>query len=264
LHGKIAEIYARTGHPDGQAVELAKENLAPCGAATAECEYAAGHFEAAAAALETAPDALYWRAAAMLELARRAAARLQELPPSRESYQALAEVEERSARYREAAEAWRKALEHAPGEAQLQRRLALALCHGNDCAAALPLLRDLTAGPPSSAELNYLHGLALNATREPGRAVPYLEKAIRLDPKLLAARAALGEAYLQTGNIAGAVAQLEAAAAEDETGSRHYQLARALQAAGRQEQAREALRAYREIQSRRETAQQDDPGITPP
>jgi predicted Zn-dependent protease len=265
LHAKMAEIYSLTGHPEWAAAERAREGTAPrCAGPSTECDFAAGRIEEAAAAVGSSPGALYWRGLAVRALAERAYTRLQELPPSRERYQASAESNERGARYREAAAAWREALAVAPGESELQRRLALALCHANDCASALPLLKSLLAGAPVSAELNYLCGLALNSTREPGKALAYLEAAVRLDDKFLPARAALGEALLEAGSPERAIPHLEAAVAEDENGVRRYQLARALQAAGKREQALAVLREYREILSRRAAAEKDEPRITPP
>ena len=58
--------------------------------------------------------------------------------------------------------------------------------------------------------------------------------------------------------------QLEAALADDDSGTRHYQLARAYQGAGKRERATAVLRDYREILSRREVEEKDEPRITPP
>jgi len=267
LHGKVADIYERTGHPDWALTERRQEaNLGsfPCDGSSAECEFATGHLESAARTSGSSPGELYWRGLALRGLSQRAAARLQDLPPTRESFETAAEMEELSARYKNAAAAWKQALAFAPGDAGIQRRLALALCHSNDCASALPLIRDLLSHTPASAELNYLYGLALNAMQDPGGAIRYLESSIRLDGSFLPARAALGEAYLQAGNAEKAIPYLQAALAADETGSRHYQLARAYQAAGKQAQAHEVLRGYREILARRAAEEQNEPRITPP
>ena len=267
LHGKVAEIYERTGHPAWALAERGHETnpaSPPCDDSSAECEFAAGRLESAAGSTQDTPGALYWRAAALRMLSQRAAAKLQDLPPARERFEAAAETEELSARYRDAAAAWKQALALAPGDHELQRRLALALCHSNDCASALPLLHDLLSRSPASVELNYLYGLALNSTQDPGRALPYLETAVRLDAGFLPAHAALGEAYLQAGKPEQAIPHLEAASREDDTGNRHYQLARAYQATAQQARAREALLAYRVILDRRAAEERDEPKITPP
>ncbi len=267
LHAKVAEIYELTGHPDWAANERARESAPSCADPTPECDFAAGRIEQAAASTTTsaAPDGLYWQALAVRQLAQRAYTHLQnDLPPSRESYEAAAESHERSARYREAAAAWNQALTLAPGDNEIQRRLALALCHANDCVSALPLLKQLLAKAPASMELNYLAGLALNATREPAQALPYLEKAVRLDAMFLPARAALGEALLEAGSPERAIPHLNAAVADDETGARRYQLARALQATGKREQAVAVLHEYREILNQHAAIEKNEPRITAP
>jgi predicted Zn-dependent protease len=264
LHAKVAQIYELTAHPEWAATERPRESAPACGDPSPECDFVAGHLREAAAAASTTPDSLYWQGLAIRALAQQAYTRLEQLPPSRERYEATAESHEASARYREAAVAWKQALSLAPGDSGIQRRLALALCYGNDCASALPLLKDLLARTPSSAELNYLCGLALNSTREPAQALPYLEAAVRLDDKFLPAHAALGEALLESGSPERAVPQLEAAVAEDQDGVRHFQLARAYQAAGKREQATAVLREYKEILSRRAASEKDEPHITAP
>ncbi len=265
LHAAAAEVYANTGHADWAATEQAKEPepAAACETRSPECDFAKGLLhEAATAAGKTAPD-LYWRARACLELARQARAKLHDLPPSPERWQAAALEHEKKGQYREAAAEWKEAAQLAPDNREFARQLALALCRSNDCASALPVIRKLLDREPASAELNYLYGSALASTESAAQAVAYLEAAVKLDPKLLAARAALGQAYLEAGQPERAVPELEAALTVDEDGSRHYQLARAYQALGKQDQAAATLRAYREILARREAASAAEPRITP-
>ncbi|MGD0579837.1 MAG: tetratricopeptide repeat protein [Bryobacteraceae bacterium] len=266
LHAAIAEIYGRTGHPDWAAVERAREARpgADCHGQTPECEFAAGHFEQAATAFADTPEQAYWQAKAFQTLAQSAYARLRELPPSRERAEATANAYEKGGRYRESAAAWREALQLAKGDMGIQRRLALALCHSNDCGSALPMIRDLLGRDKSSAEFHYLYGLALLEIHDPAQAIQYLEIALQRDSKFQPAHGALGEAYLEVGRWELAIPQLEAALAEDDSGTRHYQLARAYQGAGKQERAAAMLREYREILSRHETEDRNAPRITAP
>jgi predicted Zn-dependent protease len=266
LHGAIAEIYTKTGHSDWAAIERAREARpgADCAGQTPECAFAAGQLEQAAAALAGTPEQTYWQAKAFQALAQRAYARLAELPASRERAEAAANAHEKSGRYREAAVAWREALQFARGDTGIQRRLALALCHSNDCGAALPLIQDLLERDKSSAEFHYLYGLALIEVHDPAQAIQYLETALERDTKFQLAHGALGEAYLEVGRWEPAIAQLEAAISDDDSGTRHYQLARAYQGAGKRERATAVLRDYREILSRREVEEKDEPRITPP
>jgi predicted Zn-dependent protease len=266
LHDLIAEIYEGTGHAEWAQAERAKtqHDGESCTNRSPECDFAAARFREAAAAETNSPDSLYWRTKALLSLSKQAYQRLKTLAPSKESFEATAAAEEKRGRYPEAAEAWKEALRWEPSDLQLQRQLALALCHANDCLSALPLLKGQLVSMPESADLNYLYGLALNSTQNPREARSYLEKAVRLNSAFLPARAALGEAYLKCGEAELAISQLKAAAADDDNGTRHYQLAQAYQAAGKRAEAVSTLREYREIVGRRAAEQQNEEPITPP
>jgi tetratricopeptide (TPR) repeat protein len=266
VHREIAGIYRLSGHADWAEVEQALEAATPpdCTKQPLACGYAAGRFQEVAIAQAGTPAAAYWQVKALHELSRQAYARLKALPPSRESYEAEAVAQERSARYREAAEAWKQASRLAPGDAAVERSLVLALCHSNDCHSALPIVDALLKQQPLSAELNYLYGLALSETSDFAQALPFLEAAVQLDPTLLPAQAALGVAYLETGKADRAIPHLEAAAKKDEDGRRHYRLARAYQAAGNREAAAPVLEEYRRIQARRQLEAANEPRITPP
>lgn len=240
----IAAIYASTGHSDWAAAERSKaggEAAPDCTAQPLACEYLGGRYTAVVASEKDDAEAGFWKCRAYQRLAEEACAKLRALPPSAEAEEAKAEQDERRGAYREAAASWRTALEAAPKSGRIRRELAWALYHAND-AAALPLLKELVERDTQSADLNFAYGAALMAGQEIDRAVPFLERAVKLDPQLLSARAALGLAYAQSGRPAQAIPHLEAAVAADSDGSLHYQLARALRAGGRREQAAEASR----------------------
>ncbi len=264
LHSAIAGIYETTGHADWAGTERAKEKPVDCGSPSPACDFAAGQLEQLANAPAATPNALYWHTRALQELAGRAYSRLAALPDSVEKFDAAARRYERSAMYREAAGALEQARKLAPANLDIGHRLALALCRSNDCGSALSLIKDLLGREPQSAQLNYLYGEALASLQSTAQALPYLEAAVKLDGGLLAARGALGEAYLESGSAERAIPQLEAAIATDDDGIRHYQLARAYQAAGRREQAAAVLLRYREILDRRAKQESAEPRITPP
>ncbi len=266
LHTAIASIYEKTGHPDWAATERAQEPVEPprCEAEPLECEFAKEKLREVVSASGDAPAVLYWRARAARALAQQAWKKLDELPPSPERFENAALAHEKSGQYREAAASWKEALQLAPGNHEFERQLALALCRSNDCGSALPLIKNLLDRAPSSAELNYLYGTALASAGSAGQATPFLEAAVKLDGRIPAARGALGQAYLEAGLPERAIPELEASLAEDTDGSRRYQLARAYQAAGKQAQAAETLRAYREILAKHEAEEKNQPRITPP
>ena len=98
-------------------------------------------------------------------------------------------------------------------------------------------------------------------------AIPYLNKAVQLEPKLLPAQRTLGRAYLQLGRPQQAIPHLKAALPIDDDGNVHYLLARAYQTSGRADLAKAAIKDYQEIaQSAKseEEATQQEVEITPP
>jgi len=226
-HEGLAEVYRRTNHPDWAASELAKAQAVP---------------EPASLQRTYINEKLY------NQLAMKAFESLGNLPPSVEMYALQAESFNNHGQYVEAAEAWRSALKLAPGNPRLERELVTTLYLGRDYEHALPLLEEAQKRSPQSAELNYFVGDSYLHLEQIEKALPYLEAAVRLDPKLLPARASLGLTYARSGKAAEAIPNLLAALETDEDGSLHYQLARAYQATGEAERAKEFLKKYQEIQ----------------
>jgi tetratricopeptide (TPR) repeat protein len=77
--------------------------------------------------------------------------------------------------------------------------------------------------------------------RENDKAVPYLQRALRLQPDLAEASSLLGTAYVRLGQFANAIPKLEKAAARDHYGNVHYQLFLAYRKLGQTELAQKAL-----------------------
>jgi tetratricopeptide (TPR) repeat protein len=91
-------------------------------------------------------------------------------------------------------------------------------------------------------------------------AKPWAHRAVELDPRGFAARRALGQVLLETGNTAESIAQLEAGVGlAPDSPSMRFMLARAYQKAGRQADAQreraEFLRLDRLIRSRKQGTQ---------
>lgn len=248
LHSAIADIYLLTGHADWARVERHKEvNAAACRTPTASCNFASGSLQKLVFTSSSTADALYWKSRAALTLSHRARARLDKLPRSAEASELAAVHAEKTGHYIAAANSWKQAIGVAPGNLFYKRRLVIDICQSNDCASAMPILKELLRLDASSPETNYLYGLALASVQQPKRAIQYLQAAVNLDPRNMAARGALGEAYLQSGDSARAIPLLEAALAQDGDGRRFYQLARAYQMAGEHEKAEATLRQYKKI-----------------
>jgi predicted Zn-dependent protease len=106
----------------------------------------------------------------------------------------------------------------------------------------------------------------LLAQDQPERALPFLEKAVRLGSVSVRVHGELGRAYALRGRHADAIPQLEQALSTDADGSVRYQLARSYQAAGRSADAQKALAAYEDLRkaSPAPEAAGPVPPITPP
>jgi tetratricopeptide (TPR) repeat protein len=102
---------------------------------------------------------------------------------------------------------------------------------------------------------------------QPEKAVPLLEKAIQLDPKLVPAQASLGLAYIRLKRDADAIAHLVAAREIDEDGSIHFQLAQAYRRAGNLETSKQMMAEYTLIQQRSKAEErklEEEAAITAP
>ena len=173
---------------------------------------------------------------------------LMELPPSYQSHAHLADVHNAARRWKEAAAEWRSALELAPDSGKARAALTWALFRSRDYEAAIATLEPLLREKPG-AETLFLQGASLLNLQKPKEALPFLRAATEADPKLLPARAALGQALLQTGKHEEAIPLLQQSVSVDEDGSTHFQLFRAYQLANRKAEAEEALAAYKRLRA---------------
>ncbi len=261
LHRMTAEVYRAAGKPEWARIEESKasKDQERCAAEPGACDVLAGKFAAAVSGLagQTSPAALYWRALACRKRAQEAFARLEALPESAQLHELRARRLDELARFRQAAAEWRKALELSPGNPALLKGLAVSLFEDRDLEAALPLFEELAAKTPADPEVAYFTGRILLDTGKPSEALPHLRRAVELDARRPRFRAALGEALLKTGRAAEAVAHLKAASEADEDGSFHFQLARAYQASGERDLARQAIEKYRELRRAAEARQKE-------
>jgi predicted Zn-dependent protease len=257
LHAALAGIYRTTGHEDWARVEDASEASlgAPAcqPAPTLECHFAAGRHRQILASPAIAPEARYWKARAARALAREAFGKLAALGPSAVFHRYEAESRRDEGRNPEAVEAWRAAAELAPADRALQFELATALLQTKDFEAAQEIVTALLAEDAPAPEFNHLQGEILVAQQQPEPALPFLEKAVAAEARNLPARAAYGRALILAGRAADAVPHLEAALPLDTDASLHFQLARAYQAAGKAELAKQTLAKVQAIRAREET-----------
>jgi predicted Zn-dependent protease len=261
IHAALAEVYRKTGHPEWASQEDAREGALPapdCKAHAEECEFAAGHDVQLMNLPRGAPaEALYWQIKAANELALQAFSRLGQLPESVELHQFKAEIARGQGQHLEAVREWRAALALKPGNAALERELAVSLFMAADYRAALEAATKLLKSQPRSAEISFMAGDSLLRLEQPEQAIPFLRAALAADPGMLAADAALGLALSRLGKNAQAIPHLRKALELDDDGSLHFQLANACRAAGDGEKARAAMVQYQEIVKRNQEQKEE-------
>ena len=252
----IAEIYDHSGRQAEAAQARRQLEAAPpadCVRDKPACEFRAGRFQAALAALRLRQDAesYFWRVRAHNELALEAFARLEQLPPSAASHRFRGLMFRNQGREQESIEELKRAQALAPDDLVIQRDLATSYYFNRDYESAERLFERLVKLDSRSAELQFMYGDTLLQAQKPEQAIPPLEAAARANPGVLPGRAALARAYLQVGRHTDAIPHLKAALPIDEDGSLHYQLARAYQAAGQPELAKQMMAKYEAMQKRK-------------
>ena len=179
--------------------------------------------------------------------------RLTALPPSWQSHVHAAEEDRAAERWRDASAEWREAVRLAPEKPRIRLGLGEALFRARDYTLAMETLKPLLN--TDNAEAEFLYGASLLNLQQPTEAIPYLRTAIARDARLLPARAALGQAFLQTSKAEEAIPLLASAVSVDRDGSIHFQLFRAYQLTHREAEARRALAEYQRFRA--------SPGVRP-
>lgn len=255
LHAKIANIYRKTGHPDWAQVEEKKQRLtAPlsCKTEPLACDYREGRYDRllAAASRTVSAKSYYWQSKAYLRKSTAAFAHLSELPPSVELYEITAKVDLAKGEFRNCVREWQEALKLSPNDPKIREKLAIAYKRIGDQEDARKVLAGLVARRPGDNNINYLFGDTLLVLNLPSQAIPYLRKAVSLNPGMLTAQSGLAKAYFETGQAKKAIPHFKAALSIDRDGSLHYDLARAYQQEGQTSLAEQMVKAYQKIRSR--------------
>ena len=210
------------------------------------------HFIAAAELIPDDPRVWYGLGKTYEAIHRQGAAEdawkhLAALPPSVESHLHAAQIENAEHRWRAASDELRQALKLAPENATVHVALAWSLFRSRDYEAAMATVKGLLSS--NNADVLFLYGASLLNLQQPAEAMPYLKAAIALNSGHLPARAALGQALLQTGRNEDAVGLLKSALSVDQDGSIHFQLFRAYQLTNRPAEAQQALAAYQRLRA---------------
>ncbi len=170
------------------------------------------------------------------------------LPDNPRAWSGLARAYEATLRWREASNQWKEALKLTPKDTKIRASLAWAEFRSRDYESAIKTITPMLSST-RTAEVQFLYGASLLNLQKPAEALPYIETALKLDAKFLPARAAMGQALLQTGKADQAIPLLKDALSIDHDGSTHFQLFRAYQLTNREDEAKQALAAYQRLRA---------------
>jgi predicted Zn-dependent protease len=252
IHSAMSGVYSAINRPEQskRAEEEEQKRPAPdCAIEKQYCAFQQGRFEdlIKLATPRKTPENLYWQVRAYNELSIKALSQLQNFPDSAEMHEIKAGILTEQRKFKDAADEWREVAKLEPAHPAARQELASALYMSGDFKAVLPELTGLLEADPGSPELNFFVGDCLLQTEQVEQSLPYLETAIKKQPRLLPAHASLGFAYARLGSPAKAIPQLKMALPLDQDGSLHYQLSKAYQATGQSALARVMMAKYQTL-----------------
>src|ERR1044072_8219320 len=118
-------------------------------------------------------------------------------------------------KHKEAADAFRRALQLDPGLVIARINLGIALYTIPDRPAALKELQAASPAAPSAPQPHYLLGLAAKTQNHPEQAIASFQKVLQIDPNDVGANVNLGQLYSQQRKYPEAIAALRLAVAAE-------------------------------------------------
>jgi len=192
--------------------------------------------------------AMYWLARAYKQLADRLATRLiEQFPDSARAHQFRAESSLLRESYDDAINEYQASIRLRSSDPEMLEELSEVYLHKKLFTEADRELKKAIELDPTRARSLYLLGRSRLSQHRDRESVPYLQQALRMQPGLLEAHAALGQAYMRLKQPIRAVPELERAAAIDSHGNLYYLLYVAYRNLGKNDLARKALARSREL-----------------
>jgi Flp pilus assembly protein TadD len=151
-------------------------------------------------------------------------------------------------KYKEGAEAFRRALRIDPGLTLARINLAIALFNLPDTPGAESEARSAAAASPDAPQPSYILGLIAKSQNRAEEAVAAFRRVLRIDPEDVGANVNLGQLYAQQRNYKEAVAAFRVAlAAEPYNGTALYNLGTALLRTGQREEGQRVIARFQEL-----------------
>ena len=154
-------------------------------------------------------------------------------------------------KHKEAADAFRRALQLQPDLALARINLGIALFNVPDLPAAQKELQAASTLAPSAPQPPYLLGLLAKTQNRPEEAIAAFQKVLRIDPNDVAANINLGQLFAQQRKYTEAIAVLRTAiTAEPYNATALYNLGTALMRGGQREEGQKVIAEFQELRLR--------------
>src|ERR1044072_7481200 len=154
-------------------------------------------------------------------------------------------------KYKEAADAFRRALQIEPSLALARINLGIALFNVPDLPAAQKELQAAIALAPSAPQPHYVLGLLAKTQNRPEEAIAAFQKVLSIDKDDVGANVNLGQLYAQQRKYPEAIAVLRTGlAAEPYNATALYNLGTSLIRAGQREEGQKVVAQFQELRQR--------------
>ena len=154
-------------------------------------------------------------------------------------------------KHKEAADAFRRALQLDPGLVTARINLGIALFNVPDLPAAQKELQAAIAAAPTAPQPHYVLGLAAKTQNRTEEAIAEFQKVLQIDPNDVGANVNLGQLYAQQRKYQEAIAVLRlAVAAEPYNATGLYNLGTSLMRAGQREEGTKVIAQFQELRNR--------------
>src|SRR5215213_303224 len=154
-------------------------------------------------------------------------------------------------KYKEAADAFGRALKLDPGLVLARINLGIALFNIPDLPAAQKELQAAIAAAPSAPQPHYLLGLSAKTQNRPAEAVTEFQKVLQIDANDVGANVNLGQLYAQQRKYPEAIAALRlAVAAEPYNATALYNLGTTLIRSGQRAEGQKVVAQFQELRNR--------------
>lgn len=154
-------------------------------------------------------------------------------------------------KHKEAADAFRRALQLEPRLALARINLGIALFNVPDLPAAQRELQSAAAAAPNAPQPHYVLGLLAKLQNKPAEAIAAFQKVLAIDPQDVGANVNLGQLYAQQRKYTEAVAVLRTAlAAEPYNTTALYNLGTALIRSGQRAEGQKIIQQFQALRER--------------